>query len=82
MSRWAETFAALSGGSDTVDTVRHTTEPTPTVSESVKSVTAPPEPSAAERVVAIWGEADEERAAIVEHDGTIPREWADGFARF
>lgn len=28
-----------------------------------------------------WGEAEEERAAIVEHDGAIPREWAEGFAR-
>jgi hypothetical protein len=26
-------------------------------------------------------EADAERAAIVEHDGAIPREWAEGFAR-
>jgi hypothetical protein len=29
----------------------------------------------------IWGEAEEERAAIVEHDGKIPRAWAEGFAR-
>jgi hypothetical protein len=28
-----------------------------------------------------WSEADEERAAIVEHDGKIPRAWAEGFAR-
>jgi hypothetical protein len=28
-----------------------------------------------------WGEAEEERAAIVEHDGSIPRAWAEGFAR-
>lgn len=28
-----------------------------------------------------WGEAEAERAAIVEHDGKIPREWAEGFAR-
>ena len=27
------------------------------------------------------GEAEAERAAIVEHDGAIPREWAEGFAR-
>jgi hypothetical protein len=26
-------------------------------------------------------EAEEERAGIVEHDGKIPREWAEGFAR-
>ena len=87
MSRWAETFAALSGGSDTVDTLRHNAEPASTVSHSVNSVAGPPEPAtapplpAAERAFATWGEAEEERAAIVEHDGSIPREWAEGFAR-
>jgi hypothetical protein len=33
------------------------------------------------RAVAMWGEAEEEHAAIVEHDGNIPRAWAEGFAR-
>jgi hypothetical protein len=28
-----------------------------------------------------WGQAEEERAAIVEHDGLIPRAWAEGLAR-
>jgi len=28
-----------------------------------------------------WTAAESERAAIVEHDGGIPREWAEGFAR-
>jgi hypothetical protein len=28
-----------------------------------------------------WGEAQAERAALVEYDGNIPREWAEGFAR-
>jgi hypothetical protein len=28
-----------------------------------------------------WGEAEEERASIVEHDGKIPRAWAEGFTR-
>jgi hypothetical protein len=27
-----------------------------------------------------WGEDEEERAAVVEHDGGIPRTWAEGFA--
>ena len=36
---------------------------------------------AAERAAASWSRAEAERAAIVEHDGTIPREWAEGFAR-
>jgi hypothetical protein len=35
---------------------------------------APPYP-------APWGEVEAERVAIVEHDGKIPREWAEGFAR-
>jgi hypothetical protein len=59
------------------------------VSHSVNSVTAPaapaeaeaPAPSAADRANAIWGDAEQERAAIVEHDGGIPREWSEGFAR-
>jgi hypothetical protein len=39
---------------------------------------APPM-SPLDRGLATWGEA--ERAAIVEHDGGIPRAWAEGFAR-
>jgi len=27
-----------------------------------------------------WGEAEEERAAIIEHEGKIPRSWVEGFA--
>jgi hypothetical protein len=34
------------------------------------------QPSATE-----WGDAEEERAAIVESDGGIPRAWGEGFAR-
>jgi hypothetical protein len=40
MSRWGETFAALSGGSDTLDTIRHSGDPLSIVSQSVNSVTA------------------------------------------
>jgi hypothetical protein len=29
----------------------------------------------------MWSAAEEERAAIVEYDGNIPRAWAEGFAR-
>jgi hypothetical protein len=39
----------------------------------------PPAPAEAE--AAAWGEAEAERAVIVEHDGKIPRAWAEGFAR-
>jgi hypothetical protein len=28
-----------------------------------------------------WTEAEEERAAIIEHDGGVPRDWAEGFTR-
>jgi hypothetical protein len=38
-------------------------------------------PTAADRALAAWGEAEEERAAIVEYDGNAPRAWAEGFAR-
>jgi hypothetical protein len=34
-----------------------------------------------DRPVAICSEAEEERAAIVEHDGNAPRAWAEGYAR-
>src|SRR5262245_11502708 len=38
-------------------------------------------PAAAERAASVWGEAEAERAAIVENDSMIPRDWAEGFAR-
>jgi hypothetical protein len=89
MSRWAETFAALSERANTLDTMRHSGDRTPTVSRSVNSVTAahgpsePPMPSVSpiDRALATWGEVGAERAAIIEHDGRIPRGWAEGFAR-
>jgi hypothetical protein len=51
--------------------------------EQIEQLTELPEAlaTAADRVLAIWGEVEEERAAIVEHDGGIPRAWAEGFAR-
>jgi hypothetical protein len=39
----------------------------------------PPEPAPAQD--GTWTDAEEERAAIVEHDGGAPRAWAEGFAR-
>src|SRR5260221_5661836 len=71
MSRWGETFAALSGGSDTLDTIRHSGDPLSIVSQSGNSVTAAPTPSgpsippSVDRALAIWGEAEAERAVIV-----------------
>ena len=86
MSRWAEAFAALSRSSDTIDTMRHSEGAPSKLSQSVDSVAAAPEPSASsaaaeDRVAAIWDEAEAEPAAVVEHDGNIQREWAEGFAR-
>jgi hypothetical protein len=83
VTRWADTFAALSRCADTLDTMRHSAAAAPTVSRSVNSVTAPPQPSAKplDRAPATWEDAKEERAAIVEYDGGIPRTWAEGFAR-
>jgi hypothetical protein len=90
MSRWADAFAALSGAADTLDTMRHSETPIPTVSLSVNSViaTTPPwalgEPTISEprkRASVIWGETEEERAAIVAEGAGVPREWAEGFAR-
>src|SRR5437016_4788339 len=40
---------------------------------------ASPSPTSADRALARWAEAEAERAAIIEHDGAIPREWAEGF---
>lgn len=40
-----------------------------------------PAPPVADGGAAAWAEAEEERAAIVEFDGNIPRQWSDGFAR-
>jgi hypothetical protein len=37
--------------------------------------------AATDRAIAILGEAEDERAAIIEHDVGIPRTWAEGFAR-
>jgi len=39
-------------------------------------------PHAAEPTSRAWEEFDEERAAIIEFDGGIPRHWAEAFARF
>lgn len=85
MSRWAEMFAALSGGTDTLDTMRHSGDTPSTVSQSVNSVTILPsssEPSpATKHALAVWGDAEAERASLAEHDGNIPLEWAEGFVR-
>jgi hypothetical protein len=77
MSKWADAFAALSREADTSDTSRQTVAIPSDVSRAVHNVTRPAQPEAA----ATFGEGDDERAAVVEHDGGIPRQWAEGFAR-
>ena len=43
--------------------------------------TSPETVGAGEVAPATWTDTEEERAAIAEHDGKIPRAWAEGFAR-
>jgi len=52
-------------------------------SEQIEQPTGTPAglATAADRAAAIWDEAEEERAAIVEYDGDVLRAWAEGFAR-
>jgi hypothetical protein len=94
VSRWADAFTALSRGADTVDTVRHSSVPPSTLSHCVHSVTGSKRAEGAGETPAArgfdhnlgdsapaWSEAEEERAAIIEHDGGVSRAWAEGFAR-
>jgi hypothetical protein len=85
MSRWADAFTALSGGSDTFDTIRHSDDPPAKVSQSVNSVTVaargkPPMPGT-DCTAESWVEVKTERAAVAEHDGNLPRHWVAGFVR-
>jgi hypothetical protein len=94
MSRWADTFAALSRGYASVDTLRHNESP-PSECPIVPTVSCPPRnrDTAAGTLttqgagcnpcenVGDRSEAEEERTAIVEQDGGIPPAWAEGLAR-
>ena len=92
--RRADVFSALSRGHDTVGTLRHNANSSPRVSLSVHSVTSPPGGKGAAEGRAeygvdcnrresapSWSNVEEKRAAIVERDGGIPREWSEGSAR-
>jgi hypothetical protein len=94
MNRWRQRLAELHDDSveqtsplPTVQNVQnvqnHPRDPTFERFEQIEQPTELPEgpATAADRAVAIWGETEEECAAIVEHDGGIPRAWAEGFAR-
>src|SRR5690348_1085418 len=93
VNRWRQRLAELHG--DTADLVLppsrlvqnvqnvQNTEPS-TPSEHIEQIEQSaelPEAAATDRAFVTWGEREAERAAIVEHDGAIPREWAEGFAR-
>jgi len=47
----------------------------------VSATCAEPTPPASDSAAVIWGDAEEERAAIIEHKAGIPHAWAEGFAR-
>jgi hypothetical protein len=97
MNRWRQRLAELRGESakppacsSAVQNVQNVRNPAPKSSfehfEQIEQLTESREApvlkaSAANRRTSVWGEAEAERAAIVEHDGVIPREWAEGFAR-
>lgn len=49
--------------------------PTRSIETSAETV------AAGEAAPVTWGEPETERPAIIEHDGRIPRGWAEGFAR-
>jgi hypothetical protein len=86
VNRWRQRLAELNGAAECVlglsthaQNVQNVQNPNPTTTfehfEQIEQRTKePPAPST-------WGEVQEERAAIVEHDGNIPRAWAEGFAR-
>src|SRR5690348_8248243 len=80
MSRWADTFAALSLGHDTVDTLRHSEGRAP-LCPTVSTVSCPPPiGERAEAAAASSPELnfDESAAPWIEAGR---RAWAEGFAR-
>ena len=95
MNRWRQRLSSLQGNSPEqpsaatpcVQSVQNPQNipPAPAFehSEQIEHRTEPAvaPASPAERAIATWGEAEAERAAIVEHDGGIPHAWAEGFAR-
>ena len=89
MNRWQQRLAELHG-----DTGEQRSAPQPAVqnvqnvqnpffaptSEHFEPIEQPKEKTKASTAPAC-GETEEERVAIVEHDGGIPREWVEGFAQ-
>jgi hypothetical protein len=97
VSRWRQRLAELRrDGTEPPAALLHTVQnvqnaqnhpPSPTYVHFEQSNNAqmpPDRPAAAPDrtpTAVSWGETQEERTAIVEHDGKIPRRWAEGFAR-
>jgi len=81
MSRWADTFAALSRGHDTLDTMRHTGSIAP-LCRTVSTVSHPPSTgeSAAEAAPAAGPEINPDESASPWIEAG-PRSWAERFAR-
>jgi hypothetical protein len=87
VNRWHQRLAELHGdGTEPpgdVQNVQNVQNPAPSpLFEHFEQIEQPTEPPtmSADPVPATWSEAEEERAAIVEHDGGVPRAWAEGFA--
>jgi hypothetical protein len=85
MSRWADTFAALSRRTDTSDAMRHSCESRATVSKNVNTVMTPsvtePPTLASDYKATVVLETGAESAAIVKYNGKAPPNWVEGFAR-
>ena len=94
MNRWRQRLAELHGDTElpsapsaNVQNVQNVQNSPPHPAsehfEQIEHGTKPPAatPLSLDRALTTWGDAEEERAAIVEHNGKIPREWAEGFAR-
>jgi hypothetical protein len=80
----AEPSAAVPRAAQNVRNVQN--QPAAPVFEPFEQIELPedapaPRPTPTECAAAKWGAAEEERVAIIEHDGKIPPAWAEGFAR-
>jgi len=93
LNRWRQRLAELHGaGKESpstlpsgVQNVQNEQNPLPgPVFEHFAQIEQPTDtaPPFADRALARWGEAEDERAGIVQYDGKIPREWADGIGQF
>src|SRR5215472_7561187 len=84
MNRWRARLAELrgvqSGMRGGVQNVQIVQKPTrgPTFEHFEQSERRP---ALVSEAAAVWSDAQEERAAIIEFDASVPREWAEALAR-